>query len=116
MVWMTGQLSHPNTVPFIGAYPTPTHPFALVHEMVENIDLCRYLEDRPEASRLKLVSTVFTISIIELLADTSLFQLVGISRALEWMHKLYIIHGNLKMVTHLISCATIVCSLLSRGV
>jgi len=83
--------------------------------MMANFDLCRYLASRPEASRLKLVSTVFTVSIIELLANTSLFQLFGISRALEWMHKLDIIHGNLKMVTHLISCAIIVCSLLSRG-
>ena len=64
-VWASTQLSHRNIVPFIGVYSTPAHPFALLYGMMDNIDLGRYLVERPDASRLKLVSTALTIHVAD---------------------------------------------------
>ena len=54
--WASSQLSHPNIVPFIGVYSSPSHPFALIYAMMGKLDLGRYLADHPNVSRLKLVS------------------------------------------------------------
>ena len=54
--WVSNQLSHPNIIPFLGVYSSPSHPFALLYAMMDNLDLGRYLADHPEVSRLKLVS------------------------------------------------------------
>ena len=51
------QLSHPNIVPFLGVYSTPTHPLAILYEMMDNLDLGHYLVQHQNVSRLKLVST-----------------------------------------------------------
>ena len=61
-VWASLQLSHRNIVPFLGVYSSPRYPFALLYEMMDNLDLGRYLVEHPEVSRLKLVSAAFTIS------------------------------------------------------
>jgi serine/threonine protein kinase len=58
---VSNKLSHPNVVPFLGVYSAPGHPFALVYEMMENMDLGQYLAQHPNVSRLKLVSIYFTI-------------------------------------------------------
>ena len=62
--WVSSQLSHPNVVPFLGVYSTPSHPFALIYAMMDNLDLGRYLAGHPNVSRLKLVSAVLTILVI----------------------------------------------------
>ena len=54
--WVSSQLSHPNIVPFLGVYSSPSHPFGLIYAMMDNLDLGRYLTDHPDVSRLKLVS------------------------------------------------------------
>jgi serine/threonine protein kinase len=64
-VWASTQLSHPNIVPFLGVYSTGSHPFALLYEMMDNLDLSQYLAKRPNVSRLKLVNTVFIISTMD---------------------------------------------------
>ncbi|KAF9793044.1 kinase-like domain-containing protein [Thelephora terrestris] len=76
-VWASSKLSHPNFVPFLGVYSTPTHPFALIYEMMVNVDISRHLAQHPGISRLKL--------------------LIEISRALEHMHRLDITHRNIKL-------------------
>ena len=62
-VWASTRLSHPNIVPFLGVLSTPTHPFALLYEMMDNLDLYRYLAQHPNVIRLKLVSVVLIVSI-----------------------------------------------------
>ena len=54
--WVSSQLSHPNIVPFLGAYSTLSHPFALIYAVMENLDL----------RRLRLVSVVHTMLVIYL--------------------------------------------------
>ena len=60
-VLISSQLSHPNIVPFIGVYSTPLHPFALVYEMMDHLDIGQYLVENPNVSKLKLVSTGFAL-------------------------------------------------------
>ena len=42
-------------VPFVGVYSTKEHPFGLVYEHMENLDLGQYLKNEPDVDRLKLV-------------------------------------------------------------
>ena len=44
-----------NFVPFIAIYSTPEHPFGLVFESMEHLDLGYYLTNNPDIPRLKLV-------------------------------------------------------------
>lgn len=44
-----------NVVPFVGIYSTETHPFALVYEYMDGLDLKQYLRSEPNAGKLKLV-------------------------------------------------------------
>ena len=50
-------LRHRNVkvVPFVGVYSTETHPFALVYEHMDGLDLKQYLGNEPSAGKLKLV-------------------------------------------------------------
>ena len=57
-IWASTQLSHPSIVPFLGVLSTPIHPFALLYEMMDNLDLQQYLAQHPNVSRLKLVSVI----------------------------------------------------------
>lgn len=54
--WASSQLSHPNIITFLGVLSTPTHPLAILYEMMDNLDLGQYLVKYPNVSRLKLVS------------------------------------------------------------
>jgi len=42
-------------VPLIGMYSTETHPFGLVYECMDGLDLKQYLKKEPNVRRLKLV-------------------------------------------------------------
>jgi serine/threonine protein kinase len=44
-----------NAVPSIGVFSTETHPFALVYEFMDGLDLKQYLRNEPNARRLELV-------------------------------------------------------------
>lgn len=76
-VWASNKLLHPNIVPLIGVLSTPNHSFALIYEMMGNVDLGRYLAQHPNVSRLKL--------------------LAEIARALKYMHSQDVVHGNVRM-------------------
>ena len=52
--WVSSQLSHPNIVPFLGVYSTPSHPFALIYAVMDNHDLGLYLAGHLNVSRLRL--------------------------------------------------------------
>ena len=43
------------TVPLVGVYSTEIHPFGLVYEYMDGLDLRQYLRNKPNAERLKLV-------------------------------------------------------------
>lgn len=42
-------------VPFVGVYSTEEHPFGLVYEYMDGLDLKQYLRNEPNAQKLKLV-------------------------------------------------------------
>ena len=42
-------------VPFIAIYSTPKHPFGLVFESMEHLNLGEYLRNNPDIPRLMLV-------------------------------------------------------------
>ena len=42
-------------VPLVGVYSTEKHPFGLVYEYMDNLDLRQYLKNEPNAGRLELV-------------------------------------------------------------
>ena len=42
-------------VPLVGVYSTGKHPFGLVYEYMDGLDLKQYLRNEPNAERLKLV-------------------------------------------------------------
>lgn len=44
-----------NVVSLMGVYSTETHPFGLVYEYADGLDLRQYLRSEPDAERLKLV-------------------------------------------------------------
>jgi serine/threonine protein kinase len=46
-------------VPFVGVYSTEAHPFGLVYEYMDGLDLKQYLRSRPDVGKLKLVFTYF---------------------------------------------------------
>ena len=44
-----------NVVPFVGVFSAETHPFALIYEHMDGLDLKQYLRNEPNARKLKLV-------------------------------------------------------------
>jgi len=48
-------LSHRNIVPFVGAYSSLDHPFSLVFDYMEHLNLSEYLRNEPSAGKLELV-------------------------------------------------------------
>ena len=44
-------------VPIVGVYSTEAHPFGLVYEYMDGLDLRQFLRNEPNAGRLKLVLT-----------------------------------------------------------
>ena len=44
-----------DAVSLVGVYSTDKHPFGLVYEHMENLDLGQYLKNEPDVGRLKLV-------------------------------------------------------------
>ena len=46
-----------DVVPIVGVYSTEAHPFGLVYEYMDGLDLRQFLRNKPNAGRLKLVLT-----------------------------------------------------------
>ena len=42
-------------VPLVGVYSTEAHPFSLIYEYMEGLDLRQYLRNEPRVERLQLV-------------------------------------------------------------
>jgi len=64
-------------VPLVGIYSTEAHPFGLVYELVDGLDLRQYLKSEPNVGKKNL--------------------LIAIARCLSGMHNLGIVHGELRM-------------------
>jgi len=54
-VWTLLHGRDANVVPLLGVYSTETHPFGLVYEYMDGLDLKQYLGNDPNVGRLKLV-------------------------------------------------------------
>jgi len=46
-----------DVVPLVAVYSTEAHPFGLVYEYMDGLDVRQYLSNRPNVGRLKLVPT-----------------------------------------------------------
>lgn len=44
-----------DVVPLVGVYSTDTHPFGLVYEYMDGLDVRQYLRNKPHVGRLELV-------------------------------------------------------------
>lgn len=54
-VWTLLHQQDMDVVPFMGVYSTEDHPFCLVYEYVDGLDLRQHLRDKPNVGRMKLV-------------------------------------------------------------
>jgi len=54
-IWSLLHHSDVDVVPLVGVLSTETHPFGLVYECMDNLDLRQYLRNEPNSGRLKLV-------------------------------------------------------------
>ncbi|KAF9649159.1 hypothetical protein BDM02DRAFT_3186563 [Thelephora ganbajun] len=79
-----GFLTHRDVgvVSFVGVYSTEAHPFGLVYEYMDGLDLKQYLRNEPNVGRLKL--------------------LTDIARCLNRLHDLGIVHGDLQTANILV--------------
>ncbi|KAF9647760.1 kinase-like protein [Thelephora ganbajun] len=80
---VASRLKHQNVVPFIGAYSTPEHPLALVFDFMEHLNLKAYLGSNMNAKRLELLS--------------------DIAHGVEYIHKLNVVHGDIKTTNILVN-------------
>ncbi|KAF9643263.1 hypothetical protein BDM02DRAFT_3264161, partial [Thelephora ganbajun] len=71
---------HRTDVSLVGVYSTHTHPFGLIYEYMDNLDLRQYLRNEPNVERLKL--------------------LTDIARCLNRLHDLDVVHSDLRTVSH----------------
>ncbi|KAF9789504.1 kinase-like domain-containing protein, partial [Thelephora terrestris] len=74
-VIMWKRLSHPNTLPFIGACIRGSE-LVVVSEWIENGNIREYLRRNTQADRLSL--------------------LVDVARGVEYLHDMHVVHGDLK--------------------
>ena len=44
-----------DVVPFVGVYSTEAHPFGLIYEYMDGLDLKQYLTNQPNVERVKVV-------------------------------------------------------------
>ena len=83
-------------------YSTERHPFGLVYEYMNNLDLKQYLTNEPEVEKLKLVAILsYVIPVLDVApSDSSWQQLADIAQGLKRMHELGVAHGDLRTVGH----------------
>jgi serine/threonine protein kinase len=82
---------HPNALPLLGI---TTVPFQLVSDWMSGGDLPTYIENHPDADRLRLVSVLDVVCITRLLY----FQIYEVAKGLSYLHHCNVIHGDLKGV------------------
>lgn len=51
-----------NVVPLVGVYSTETHPFGLIYEYMDGLDLKQHLRNQPNVGTLELVTASHTLS------------------------------------------------------
>jgi len=97
-VWTLLHHGDVEVVSLVGVYSTEAHPFGLVYEYMDGLDLKQYMKNEPNLRRLKLVRVPTLL--IRCLSTPHLHrqQLIGIARGLKRMHDLGIVHGNLQSV------------------
>jgi len=54
-IWCLLHCRNVDVVPLLGVYSTETHPFGLVYEYMDGLDLKQYLRNEPNVGRVKLV-------------------------------------------------------------
>jgi serine/threonine protein kinase len=84
-------------VSFIGVYSTQTHPFALVFELMNHFNLGEYIRNNHDVGRVELVCFSSPCQPL-IVISAPRHQVLGIARAVEYMHNLNVVHGNLKIV------------------
>jgi len=84
-------------VTLIGVYSTREHPFALVFEFVDRLNLRRHLGNNQNIGRLELVRIPSSYQSPPNVSS-SRHQLLEVARGLKYMHSLGIVHGNLEIV------------------
>ena len=101
-VWALLHQQDINVVPLVGVYSTDDHPFGLVYEYMDGLDLKQHLRNEPNMGRrLKLVPVPTSARLllpIEQLPSLLYRQLKGIAQGLKHIHDLGIVHGSLDSV------------------
>lgn len=54
-VWNAIHRGGLHAVPLVGFYSTEKHPYCLVYEYMNGLDLKQYLRSKPDAARLEMV-------------------------------------------------------------
>ena len=93
-VWK--RLAHDNILPFHGV-ETSMFELALVYDWGYNGNIIQYLKSHPSASRPKLVT--FLLHLIRILCPDHWLKLLQVAKALQYLHSLEILHGDLKGVS-----------------
>ena len=60
-------------MPLVGVYSTEKHPFGLVYEYMDNLDLRQHLKNKPNVGRLELVliPPLLSTNLLTFLDDSS---------------------------------------------
>ena len=61
-----------NVVPLVGVYSTEAHPFGLIYEYMEGLDLKQHLRNQPSVGTLELVTTSRAPSPSNRISDASM--------------------------------------------
>ena len=91
------RLSGQNVVPFIGVYSTRAHPFALVFELMGHLNAGEYIRNNHGVGRVELVCSSLSCHPL-IIISASQHQMLRIARAVEYLHSLNVVHGNIKIV------------------
>lgn len=86
-------------VPLVGVFSTREHPFGLVYEYMDGLDLTQYLKNAYDVDRLNLVLLLcIHPPAVQKPSHLSCLQVAQIARDLSRIHSLGIAHRGLQMV------------------
>ncbi|KXN87498.1 Serine/threonine-protein kinase HT1 [Leucoagaricus sp. SymC.cos] len=97
---LSANITHEYILPFYGVHEFSPKSLAGISEWMELGDLCGYLIDYPNTSRIPLVSR---LSQEGLIAIHSVVKIADIISGVDYLHGLDIIHGDLKAANVLVS-------------
>jgi serine/threonine protein kinase len=89
------RLNHPNILPFYGASMN-WNQFGMVSPWMENGNVINYTRMNPEANRLRLVS--FTKHAPAGNPTAIVLQLIDVASGLKFLHRVNLVHGNIRGV------------------